>query len=288
MRSVDERAAGRRACRARPAALRVLVGIALQVLLASHAPSSAVHAQVEAPLEGQVADAAVTARSPSGEHIEAARRLFLEGVELADRREWDAATARFREALELHDAPSIRFNLASCLGRAGSPTSGLEQVQRLLARDDLGDLRPQVEALRRRLEAQRGSLRVRVENAPSGAAVYVDDQPLVTGEASPVDPGRHVVTLRTSEGTIRATQSIRVAPGESATVVLTWALASPEVIGSTTENRRSSSSPRRRRWAVGLAVAAVVVGAAVGLGVGFGRDRGGSQGDFSPPRLELR
>ena len=50
---------------------------------------------------------------------EQAREAFSEGISLAEDRQWEAAAERFRAAMALHDAPAIRYNLASALFEMG-------------------------------------------------------------------------------------------------------------------------------------------------------------------------
>src|SRR5687767_2246374 len=62
-------------------------------------------------------------------HTDLARTLFAEGVAFVSEGHFEQAEARFREALALHDAPSIRANLASALYEQGEYREALSLAE---------------------------------------------------------------------------------------------------------------------------------------------------------------
>ena len=66
----------------------------------------------------------------------AARALFHEGVELADRTRWAEAADRFDRAYQLRPEPIVAFNLATALRRSGRLVRANEVALTLLRADD--------------------------------------------------------------------------------------------------------------------------------------------------------
>jgi tetratricopeptide (TPR) repeat protein len=108
---------------------------------------------------------------------EQARAAFSEGIALAEERRWEEAAARFRSAMALHDAPAIRYNLASALFEMGE----LTEASRALApvRND-PETPPELATHAEALEAQ-----IRERAALEG--VDLDADRAVEDEAQPPD-----------------------------------------------------------------------------------------------------
>src|SRR5688572_20479869 len=53
------------------------------------------------------------------DNTERARTLFSEGLELADRGEWEEAAQKFRATLRLRQSPAVVYNLAVALEHTG-------------------------------------------------------------------------------------------------------------------------------------------------------------------------
>lgn len=123
-----------------------------------------------------------------------ARELFAEGVALAGQSQYADAAVRFRQALALRDAPTIRYNLASTLFEEREFTEAHEIAFALLAQPDLPEA---VRAPTAALELQIGAASTLVTFAlPGGVTgdVQVDDSPVADPtRATAVAPGRHTV-----------------------------------------------------------------------------------------------
>jgi len=132
----------------------------------------------------------------------AARAVFEEGLELADRGDWEAAADRFRRASEIRDSAPIRFNLAQSIARLGRLIEAVEML-RALEEDEAvePEVRRSATELRRELEERIGRVTVRVPGLEEEQRIMLDDLELpeaALGVAIPIDPGSH--TLRLMEG----------------------------------------------------------------------------------------
>ncbi len=152
----------------------------------------------------------------------AAEELFRQGRAAADKKDYTAACAKFRESNRLDPAVGTVFNIADCeekLGRlATSWTLFQEVVQRLPASDDrraiaekrAQKLEPRVPKLTIHLaHSDRSDLVVHRDGVSLGSASL--DTPL------PVDPGDHTVIVE-APGTRAAEFHASIAEGQSSTL----------------------------------------------------------------------
>lgn len=78
-----------------------------------------------------LAGTATAAAQPRGDSARA-RALFDEGVTLGDQQRWPEATAKFRQALALRDAPAIRYNLGAALAEQRQWDEAITHLQHVV------------------------------------------------------------------------------------------------------------------------------------------------------------
>ncbi len=149
--------------------------------------------------------AALAAVSPCrGDDTSAARVEFERGLALVAEASYEEALRAFRESYRLRKKPGVLYNIAMCQKALHLYIESVRTFEQYL--EESGpDAQPELrrEELRRDAEAVLIELkeligRVAIDEAPHGAAVYVDgelagtmplDDPLL------VDPGRHTVRI---------------------------------------------------------------------------------------------
>jgi len=154
----------------------------------------------------------------------AAELHFKQGVAAAERADWEAACASFRESHSLEPAPGTLFRLADCeehRGRVATAWSLFED-----SAQQLGAADPRYAAVKARaaaLEPRVPRLTVRIEPATPPEAVVKRDgvalgRPSI-GVPLPVDPGAHEITV---EAASRAPQRFpfRMIEGERSSIVV--------------------------------------------------------------------
>lgn len=239
---------------------------------------------------------ASTARAQSAQETALARKLFEEGVTLADHGDWQGAADRFGRAFALKPTSGIAFNYASALVEVGRIVEACELL-RSVTRDATASapLRSEAEAKLAQVSPRIGYLTVRVEGDPGpDGRVDVDgtDWPRAAwGVASPVDPGTHMVRLSRGELEI-SREEVSLGDGERRELSLS-AGAAPElpvgpVVTDTTDGHMDSAAgghgqtgdggserrPFYKSWVLWTAVGAVIVGAVVaGVLLGSPKDK---------------
>jgi hypothetical protein len=215
-------------------------------------------------------------------HTDHARTLFGEGVALVAERRFEEAEARFREALALHDAPSIRANLASVLYEQGELAEAVSLAESVTADAAAPEeTRASATTLVEQIRAQAGY--VRIDDVEPGTGTVAIDAHEVADPTreTPVSPGAHVATL-TADGVERARAPFEIATGEHRALSLA-VLPTPEEAPSPPQSEAITDSP----WLwVGIAGGVVIVAVAVGVGVGVGTTGSAVEapvsGDFQP------
>ena len=203
----------------------------------------------------------------------AARRLFNQGVELADHEQWPAAVVRFRHALTLRESSVILFNLAVALGHEGHPVEAAELFRRVI-RSPSSDAALREEATRALAVVEPRIAWADVSFAASSAGLTLavdgaDRSIALLGGSLPLDPGSHEITLAHA-GHVVARAGLTVAPGAHATLRLEVIAGSEDELARPEHDRAPSVSPE-------LAVALSTADAPrddttlwIGLGVGGG------------------
>ncbi|MGF1464818.1 MAG: tetratricopeptide repeat protein [Sandaracinaceae bacterium] len=228
--------------------------------------------------------------------VEQARLRFQEGLDHADRGDWERAVERFRRALELRDAPPVRFNLARSLAEMGRLVEAIEELDVVLAAPRASaEVLQAARALRDGLAPRLGRLRVGVQAPVGEISVTVDGRPLPAsdlGRSVVTDPGVRVLRLLRGVEELDV-EEVDVPEGGAAAVVLE--VPAPLRALQLTLGQREAAAPvaSRRRgadagwWVLGglavLAVAGGVVAAAVAA-QGSSRQDGAT---FDPPTLRF-
>lgn len=252
--------------------------------------SSLVEPRLE-PASVQAADAAelqVADNGAKSADLGRARTLFQRGVEFANQGDYAAAAKRFREALELHYAPAIAYNLASALSETGQHAEAYDVVQSVLRDPSTPEaLRVRAQRLDDSLQRSVARLTVVISSDEAEVSVLVDGKPLaaqLVGMPRAVEPGDHVVVAQRA-GVSISQRSVRIPIGTAALVDLSLVMtprqaaeaatggsdaasALPVLTSGPAEGPRDDDEAKRRRrlWIIGGASAvAVAVGAGVAL-----------------------
>lgn len=216
---------------------------------------------------------------------ERARELFLEGLELSDQGEWGDAAQRFEAALELRDAPTIRYNLGTSLLSLERPVEAANQFDIARAHPEATpELVAQAEEQLATLELQLSRVEIVVEGFENDPRVIVDGVPLPPEQLIQplwVEPGHHVAVAE-QEGMEVARAEVDVLAGGQGALTLRnipqEAVVPSEVglEGQGDDGHDDESTPLARDWRlwVGVGGGVVVLALALGLGLGLGLDHG--------------
>lgn len=197
-----------------------------------------------------------------------ARRLFEEGVDLADRTQWAEALDRFERSRAIVERPSTVYNLGNAYLHVGRPVEAAREIERYLALIGEQDPIRRAEAARLLQSATSSIAELVLTISSTSARVTVDGTADTSGGARRVlrlNPGEHVIEVSAPDA-MSLSMTIPVAMG--ARLERHIELTSPEVSRAPPVEREEPSileSPWL--WA---AIGVVVVGAAIGIGVAAG------------------
>ncbi len=178
-----------------------------------------------AGLVWQAAPAAVSAQQAASEQrggdTASARELFQKGQAAYRRGDYDEAITHWEAAYRADPRPLILYNISQAYERLGKLSEAVDALERYLREADAAD--PNQSDARARLSAIRERLArtgVRIQGAPEGAAIYVDEK--LWGRAPRPDPirlepGSHRVRVQL-EGYETFRASVVVPPGEQVDV----------------------------------------------------------------------
>jgi hypothetical protein len=248
------------------------------------------------------ADAAADAAS-----LDQARDLFEQGLQQVEAGDWAGAEQSFRRVLAVKSSAVVSYNLASALARLGRLIESADLL-RIVVRDPSVDVgtRDPAQQLLAEIEAQIGSLTVRVQGDGHELVLQLDGRVLSQGElvqTVSVDPGEHVV-LASRKGKTLATETVQVggrAPLKAEVLfdlrekIVAKPKPDPRVSQLPEEREPRSSSDQDSIWASpwlwagagAVVVAGVVIVAAVALGGETTFERPVS-GDTDPPVIRGR
>jgi len=137
--------------------------------------------------------------------VQQARERFGEGVDCVESEDWACAEERFREALALHDAATIRYNLASVLVELGEYPEAARLAASVLDDDEADDaLRERAQALLDLVAERGGVAEVAIDGAPPDAELRVDGEvvPPEQHGAIPLAEGEHVFSIHAGGETL--------------------------------------------------------------------------------------
>lgn len=229
---------------------------------------------VAAPARAQTAPAGA---DPDARTVRA-RALFAEGVAAVEAQNLAGAEAAFRGALELRDAPTIRYNLALVLFKRDAFPEAVANNDAVL-RDTTAtaELRAQAESLRGQIAELAGYARIDLRGS-AGATVALDGYGVGDlGAEVALAPGAHVATA-TQAGREVARAEATLVTGQHATIVLEAPALAPVTLEEPVEQDESVEAPLLQQWWFWTAIGGGVVILAVILGVVIA-----SSGDVEPP-----
>ena len=140
------------------------------------------------------------AAQPTPDDRRQAREAFRAGEQAFEQNDNEEALRQFRRAFELAPHDAVRFNIGVCLERLGRHREAALEYDTAAASTVLDDAqRAQARSDAERARSRLGTLVV--QGTPAGASVLVDGAELCTLPCEvQVDPGRHMVVIRTSAG----------------------------------------------------------------------------------------
>lgn len=282
----------------RPLLGQTLVRCALLCALAWASPAALLAQATSAPVQ------AAQTSQPSEAALAEARTLFQRGVALADQGQFAAAAQRFREALAIHAAPPISYNLAAALYELQQYDESFDRAQTVLRDPESNEaLRERARKLEQSLSSHVARLTVTASGtAAAGVSVRIDGQPLdraLLGVPRAIAPGTHQLTTE-RQGQSVSQRAVEVPPGTAVIVDLSLIATdatSPRAVAEAAEGDgqavpapaagRDDDARRRKIWLwSGVAAGAVLVATGVVLAVVLTKDdpkpRTSTQGDFMP------
>lgn len=168
-----------------------------------------------------------TARGDDKAAMERARAAFAEGVDLYDKKQYEAALAKFREVYKDRPTPGIKRNIALCLRAMGRNAEAITTLEEMLAegRDGRDAIKPDVRAAAEQAIAEMmptvGNARLILDVLPAPSPVP-RDQISITVDGEPrsamndvvrLAPGEHVITAR-APGCYQASEKVTVRAGD--------------------------------------------------------------------------
>ncbi len=184
-------------------------------------------AQVE---QAQVEQTPSPAAETSAVDLQRARRAFARGVELASEGAFGRAAQKFEEALAIHPAPAVEYNLASALFELHRDDESYNAATHVLQTDGVSpEVRERAAKLEKTLRPRVARLTVMLGGSSDDAVVLVDGVQLAReqiGVARALKPGRHKVEAVQAGRTI-STREIEI-PLRTAALVDVSMVASAE------------------------------------------------------------
>jgi hypothetical protein len=224
-----------------------------------------------------------------GDPTERARELFAEGVACVEQHETACAERAFRQALELRDAPAVRYNLASALFDLGRYPEAARLTASVLADETTPEaIRGHAEMLHGQLEQSAGTLQITVAGAED-AEVQIDGETIPASQLASVAvaPGSRVVTA-VRGGEELARREVDVEARATVPVELTIVPTAEQTAAlAEVDQGEPPAVPLHEDWrfwaAVGGAVAvAVVIIAVVAAVASTGNVEDPISGDYEP------
>lgn len=206
-----------------------------------------------------------------------ARRLFEEGLALAESQRWAEALAAFRHSAELVPRASTSFNIANALYRLDRPADALAELDRYRG---MPEVQHDYVALRReaalRALVEDAVAEVRLAITPSAAEVSVDGRlSTATGfeRRLHLNPGTHSIRIA-HDGYIDALRALHVERGSREAFTIALRPEPPRFSGSLAvlppTSSASDAAADDRRPFVKRPGFWVMIGAIVVVGVGAG------------------
>lgn len=180
---------------------------------------------------GSLGASAQDAAAGSGDPVQRAREEFAQGVACVEQHETRCALEHFRAAHALHDAPTIRYNVASALFELEQYPEAARLAEAVMSDEETSEeIRSHAAALTAQILEAAGVLEITVSGAIEGVDVRVDQYTLPAAQRTvPVSAGAHsVVAIR--DGRAVAEREVTVAARQSATIDLEIAPRPEDVV----------------------------------------------------------
>jgi tetratricopeptide (TPR) repeat protein len=216
-----------------------------------------------------------------------ARRLFKEGNALYEKKDYEGALGKFRQAKAIYPSYKIDVNIGTTLSALGRDTEAAEHYEHFLQRADKIAPRDLVKEVAGSLDELRLKLgRVEVSCPVAGSAVEVDGKHSGTtplGAPIYVSPGKHVLAAK-KQGYQPYEVSIEAIAGQQTRIDVPWKTVEPAAVAAKTVDLTSgqaAAAPAERswKWTVGL-VGVGVGGATLLTGIIFGALAKGKSSDY--------
>ncbi len=149
------------------------------------------------------------AEGPSASELATARERFDEGLKLEDKGDWAGALVLFQKVAAVRLTPQVRFHLGLCLENLGRLVEALNEFRRAES-DAAGDTTPSGQIVLTNAGRHIADLKARIPRLklemPAGetlSAVILDGSPVASTLLDApilVDPGKHSISVRTTDG----------------------------------------------------------------------------------------
>jgi len=210
-----------------------------------------------------------------GEHVQRARALALEGIELFEKERWSEAHERLSQAFELFPAPTVALLDAKALeklGRLVEAHAAFQKAASLRVDDESPKAfrRAVQEAERERDRVARSipTLTIEVRGESPSHTLTLNGVPLpreAWGRPRKLDPGSYTVVAKQG-ASLERSESVTLAPAGQASLILT--LSSGAAPASAPLPAPVAAEPRSSAltWtAIGVGAAGVATGVIAGL-----------------------
>ena len=186
---------------------------------------------------------ATAQEGPAETELEAARRHYRDGLSLEAAGDWALALKKFEVVARVRLTPQVRFHIASNKEKLGRLTEALgdyrlaEYEATDVSDAELAEIREARESLERRIPR----LQLTAGSGIEGATISLDGVEIGRdrlGEALPVDPGSHRVSVRFEDGS-SATYAVQVMESHTEAVEI----RGPEPVRAAPPKMRPPPSP---------------------------------------------
>lgn len=240
--------------------------------------------RIRTPLLVLLLAPSIAAASPAAPDIARARRLFSEAVAAEDKKDWQLAASKLREAIAIKETAGLRFHLAYCeeqMGRLVEALTEYDRAAELAANDpNASDVRRLLGPSRRELLRRIPTLMVTLPEGIADASLEVNGRKMSSslfGQPIQRNPGLATVRV-TIPGHEPFLRDLLLAEGDTVVVTVTAvplpappidfeeSAKDPETTDKESLDEATSSPPLRTWILVGEATLAT---AALGIGIGY-------------------
>ncbi|MEO7093184.1 MAG: hypothetical protein ABI175_08035 [Polyangiales bacterium] len=272
--------------RLRDARLRSLVSLVVAITV--------VPATTMLPM--RLAHAQKPATAPSKKELEAARKNFMDGLDLEKAEQWTEARGRFEEVAKVRMTPEVRFHIALCEEHEGLLLEALRDFE--TAESDakaegktavMAEAPQHANAIKPRIP----KVKVKAPDDVEAMTLTLDGMPIdpKNSDELPINPGPHKIEA-SAEGHVPFVHEFKLTEGESKTVTVKL----PPIGEEKVEKEEPEPGPepekpdvelRRKTPVLAYVVTGVGVASLIGAGVFYGL-RKGAENDLASSCEDLR